>query len=281
MTVAEEREQIIIHMGGLGDVCLAENTIRSLKHGLGAPLVGAGNSRILTLFGEHFSRIEDIGSRKLTYLFSEASAGRRWRRIIFIGKDLTGELRRRWQAFSDEPVLFVDMFPGAADDTMESNPTWVEDYQLAQLEDKGIVPQREEIEWRRSTRVILYSEEASHKKGWPLECFLGLRDRLASRGADPVLMVPGELAQQVPGGVVISDIEKVSLFFREGGVFVSNDSGMAHLAGRSGLFTVTLFFTVDPRIWHPRGQGHHLDARSAPFEVDTLAGYIEEVMARA
>jgi ADP-heptose:LPS heptosyltransferase len=34
---------------------------------------------------------------------------------------------------------------------------------------------------------------------------------------------------------------------------VSNDSGMAHLAGASGLFTITIFTNFDPAIWHPRG----------------------------
>ena len=29
---------------------------------------------------------------------------------------------------------------------------------------------------------------------------------------------------------------------------------MAHLAGASGLFTITIFAGFDPAIWHPRGR---------------------------
>jgi ADP-heptose:LPS heptosyltransferase len=58
--------------------------------------------------------------------------------------------------------------------------------------------------------------------------------------------------------VFFQDLIEVKQIFSEGGIFVSNDSGMAHLAGASGLFTITIFTGFDPAIWHPRGRNTSL-----------------------
>jgi ADP-heptose:LPS heptosyltransferase len=54
--------------------------------------------------------------------------------------------------------------------------------------------------------------------------------------------------------VFFEDLIETKRFFSEGGVFISNDSGMAHLAGVSGLFTITIFTDFNPAAWHPRGR---------------------------
>jgi len=53
---------------------------------------------------------------------------------------------------------------------------------------------------------------------------------------------------------VIEDLADVKTFFDSGGIFVSNDSGMAHFAGFCGLLTITIFSDFDSSIWHPRGE---------------------------
>ena len=54
------------------------------------------------------------------------------------------------------------------------------------------------------------------------------------------------LSVNVDNKVFFEDLTEVKQFFSEGGIFVSNDSGMAHLAGASGLFTITIFTGFDP-----------------------------------
>ena len=74
-------------------------------------LLGSATRRFLDLFKEYFVRVEGVESRKWLYLFSEKLDGPRWRRIIFIGKDREGILRNRWQAHSEEKIIFIDMYP--------------------------------------------------------------------------------------------------------------------------------------------------------------------------
>ena len=107
----DNNEILLIHLGGLGDVCLSESLFLSFQKQFGDCLVGLGNKRFLDLFKEYFKRVEGVESRKWLYLFSEKLNGPRWRQIIFIGKDSEGILRNRWRAHSEEKIIFIDMYP--------------------------------------------------------------------------------------------------------------------------------------------------------------------------
>jgi ADP-heptose:LPS heptosyltransferase len=78
--------------------------------------------------------------------------------------------------------------------------------------------------------------------------------------------------------VFFENLVDVKLFFHEGGIFVSNDSGMAHLAGASGLFTITIFAGFDPVVWHPRGRNICLIRCRDTLDLPFLEKLIKQVI---
>ena len=290
----DNNEILLIHLGGLGDVCLSESLFFSFQKQFGACLVALGNKRFLDLFKEYFVRVEGVESRKWLYLFSEKLSGPRWRQIVFIGKDREDILRNRWQAHSEEKIIFIDMYPetafervcdstlikqGMQGEALSSHseregvagaPTVVgrgltplevatrapviEEYQLAQLIQFGVESLQKTIALKKSPRVILYPEKGFEKEKWHYDNFVNLYHSLKAQNIDVVLLESLGLSVNVDNKVFFEEPAEVKRFLSEGGIFVSNDSGMAHLAGASGLFTITIFTGFDPVIWHPRGR---------------------------
>ncbi len=259
----DNRDILLIHLGGLGDVCLSESLFFSFQKHFGNCLAALGNKRFLDLFSEYFLRAEGIESRKWLYLFSEKLNGPVFKRIIFIGKDREGLLRKRWKAFSEEEIIFIDMYPESAFQsvnniilpTEKAAPTpGIEAYQLAQLKAYGVAPLQKEILPKKSQRIIIYPEKGFTKEKLHHDNFLRLYSSLLAKGLEVIALESLGLKINVDHKVSLEDLTEIKRFFSEGGIFVSNDSGMAHLAGVSGLFTITVFTGFDPTMWHPRGR---------------------------
>ena len=122
-------ETLLIHLGGLGDVCLSESAFLTIARHFRTPLRAVGTKRVLDRFGAYFTCVDSIDARRWAYLFSDSLPGRQWRRIIFFGKDREGALRERLARMADR-VVFVDLYPDR-----ERMP--VEQHQLAQLAAQG------------------------------------------------------------------------------------------------------------------------------------------------
>jgi ADP-heptose:LPS heptosyltransferase len=251
----EFKEILLIHLGGLGDFCLSESTFLSISRHFREPLVGLGTRRFFDLFENYFDRVHGIESARWLYLFSSRPSDITWEKIIFIGKDREGSLRERWQRLSRTDFLFVDMYPEGAfgGPIGTQNAHHIEDHQLAQLPHFGIEPLRKEISLKPSSRVILYPEKGFKKEKWHHHNFIELYRSLKSKGVDVYIVQPFDLDLSVPEAMTINELSDMKAFLEKGGIFVSNDSGMAHLAGACGLFTLTIFTDFDPGIWHPRG----------------------------
>jgi ADP-heptose:LPS heptosyltransferase len=273
-----DNEILLLHLGGLGDVCLSESVFLSLRDHFGNRIVAVGTKRFFRLFPEYFLRIHGVESRHWLYLFSKEPTDTRWQRVIFIGKDREGELRRRWQRISLDPMIFIDMYDKAISEQRSAFSTTnnknenmhVEGYQLLQLPQYGIAPIKKHIPWNKSSRVILYPEIGFEKEKWEPEHFVALYRSLRSKGVFAQMMVPAGLKVGVPGTITIDDLNDVRNFFEGGGIFVSSDSGMAHLAGASGLFTITIFTDHDPRVWHPRGASISLKRGRDPVDCEVI-----------
>jgi len=294
-----ENTNLLIHLGGLGDACLSESIFFSLFRYYEEGMIGLGNKRFLQLFKEYFTEVESVEIRKWIYLFSNAEPRTIWKRIIFIGKDRHGYLRKRWQRFSQQPLIFIDMYPDIAMEKEQGiqgvgngkildhlnpgilEPEHIETYQLRQLAAYGIRPLIKTINPRPSRRVILYPETGFIKEKWDMNNFISLYERLRSQGIMVVVLQALDTPIPVKERIYIEDIAHVKSIFQEGGIFFSNDSGMAHLAGACGLFTITLFFQYDPRIWHPRGSNICLIPGKDSITVDSIAGTIMEILAKA
>jgi ADP-heptose:LPS heptosyltransferase len=307
----DNNEILLIHLGGLGDVCLSESLFLSFQKQFDDSLVGLGNKRFLDLFQEYFKRVEGVESRKWLYLFSEKLDGPRWRQIIFIGKDRKGILRNRWQVNSEEKIIFIDMYPENAFERVcgstlsrqkmqgealssqgeregvapmalplegATRAPVVEDYQLGQLTPYSVEPLKKKIPCNKSQRVILYPEKGFEKEKWHHDNFIDLYHSLKAHDVDVILLGSLGLSVNVDNKVFLEDLTEIKQFFSEGGIFVSNDSGMAHLAGSSGLFTFTIFTGFDPAIWHPRGRNLSLTVDKNPVDVGVLENNILEIL---
>jgi len=268
----EFKEILLIHLGGLGDICLSESTFLSVSRHFPGPIVGLGTKRFFTLFKEYFGRIHGIESARWLYLFSSRPQDITWEKIIFIGKDRESNLRKRWQRFSRTDLLFIDMYPdGAFEGPGEGGSLpHIEDYQLAQLPRLGMNALRKEVPLRPSSRVILYPEKGFKKEKWHHDNFVELYKFLKSKAVDVYIIQPFDLELGIQESLVISELTEMKTFLEEGGIFVSNDSGMAHLAGACGLFTLTVFTGFDPRTWHPRGTYQALEQGRDRMDVNSV-----------
>jgi hypothetical protein len=314
------KEILLIHLGGLGDMCLSESTFLSLSLHFHKNIVAVGYKRFLTLFEEYFSGLHSVESRNWLYLFSKIPSDTTWERIIFIGKDREGRLRKRWQRLSKEPLIFIDMYPESAfgveqraESDQPSNlsnhkprgigkskgqgvkdssgfktleplnprtlePFHVEDYQLMQLGQYGIQVIKKEIQPRLSKRVIIYPEMGFKKAKWHHENFIKFYWLLKSKNVDVYILEPLSIKLELKEKISFQELSDIRDFFKGGGIFVSNDSGMAHFAGICGLFTITLFTDYDPEIWHPRGHYKTLQQGLDRIDIETVLAEIEGVL---
>ena len=284
-----ESRALLIHLGGLGDACLSESIFLSLSRHFGGKIDASGYTRYLGLFSQYFEKVHSIESARWLHLFSDYPSNVRYGQIVFVGKDRDGKLRERWQGLSKEKVVFIEMYPdgeftargplckdfsGQAGLTGERESTagqiHVEEYQLAQLRNYGIAAIKKEIEPKPLNRVILYPEEELRKTKWSSRNFVDLYHALRNRGLAVDIVQSLGLELDLREKVLLDDLAEVRGYFREGGIFVSNDSGMAHFAGRCGLFTITVFSDTDPSVWHPRGRNISLKRGEGEIRVRSI-----------
>lgn len=255
---------LVVHLGGLGDVCLSESTFLSLALHFREKLIAVGNRRFLSLFPDYFSSVHSVEGREWLYLFADGLSGPGWRRIVFIGKDRSASFRQRLAQFSREALLFVDMYP-------DSPGKHVQEYQLAQLRGLGIGPVKKPTPPKSGDKIIVYPEKGYTKQKWPYENFLRLYDGLHSQGASVSLLEPFDTETPHSGSFRFDDLSHVKSFLNQSDLFVSNDCGMAHLAASSGLSTITLFHDTDPTVWHPLGDNRSIRYTPSPSTEELLA----------
>jgi len=212
----ENKDVLLIHMGGLGDVCLSESMFFSLSRHFKDSLVACGIRRFINLFSDYFIRIENIESAKWLFLFSQKASDITWERIVFIGKDRCGSLRARLERFSRDPIIFIDMYPEAQKDPTSVH---VEDYQLRQLVKYNIEPLRKEIVPLKTDRVILYPERGFRKGKWGYDNFVKLYRIMTDAGVPTLLLESFDTVKIIEDSITIRELNDVKDFFSEGGVF--------------------------------------------------------------
>lgn len=295
---------LLIHMGGLGDMCLSESTFLSLSRHFAKNISALGYPRFFTFFHDYFRTIHSIESAKWLYLFSDYPSDEYWRKIVFVGKDRNGDLRRRWQAMSEEEMIFVDMYPDSGFPAVSLEPRdkvasagpepsselgnstsqkpetniHAEDYQLLQLERSGIRTVKVDVIPRVSNRVILYPEAGVTKSKWHHKHFIELYHALRKHSLEVCIFESFGLNLPIKDKVIVENLVDVKTFFEGGGIFVSNDSGMAHFAGMCGLTTITVFSDFNPAIWHPRGKNISLRLGNDRVDVPTMEDLIMKLI---
>ncbi|OPY80574.1 MAG: Glycosyltransferase family 9 (heptosyltransferase) [Syntrophorhabdus sp. PtaU1.Bin153] len=288
ISMIPEETVLLIHLGGLGDMCLSESTILSLSQRFDGKIHGLGYTRFLGLFREYFAAVHAIESARWLYLFSDDPSRVSWKRIIFIGKDRNGEMRKRWQSMSRDRLIFIEMYPDEAFSdqrfpvggigTQADLPLHIEDYQLAQLKAYCIKTVKKTVIPRPRHRALLYPETGFAKSKWHPDNFVQLYHRLKKRNLNVSIFESFGLKLDTPEKLSIEDLSDMEKCFEDGGIFVSNDSGMAHLAGSCGLTTITVFSDFDPALWHPRGDNIALRQGMDRVDVPALEALITGLM---
>ncbi len=276
MNRSEDREAhgiLLVHLGGLGDVCLSESTFHSIRVDSTETIEAVGYKRFLGLFDSYFDQVDSVEERRWLWLFSDVPCERAWQHTVLIGKDRHGDMRRRLSGASQSPPLCIELYP-------ENEATHVEAYQLAQLAAAGVQPLKKEPVPSRegSGRIILYPEQSYTKKKWPYEHFIEVYARLKEKGVDALLLEAPEHEPSCEDSLQFDDLEETARLFREGGLFFSNDSGVAHLAGACGMATITLFWDHDPAVWHPRGRNLSILCTAHPPGTQEMVTLIERTV---
>jgi ADP-heptose:LPS heptosyltransferase len=293
MNANQDKDSIfLIHLGGLGDMCLSESTFLSLSRHFEGNIEALGFTRFLKLFEEYFAKIHRIESIKWLHLFSDHCPDIIYKQIIFIGKDRKGNLRQRWQGFSREQLIFIEMYPenqsllkysqpiGKNNKKYVAEACHTEDYQLAQLGQYGIDAIKKEITPKPLKRAILYPEKGFQKNKWPVENFIELYKSLKIKDIDVCILEPLGINIDIEDKISFQELSDIKEFFLDGGIFISNDSGMAHLAGMCGLFSITIFIDFNPNIWHPRGRCLTFRQDTDIIDLSVIETKIIELMAQ-
>jgi len=105
--------------------------------------------------------------------------------------------------------------------------------------------------------LAVHPGSGSPAKNWPAERFAEAARRLS--GGRPWLLVLGPAEEETvewPGAVVAREwpLRALGAALSRAGLFLGNDSGVAHLAAASGAPTLTLFGPTDPALWAPVGR---------------------------
>lgn len=106
--------------------------------------------------------------------------------------------------------------------------------------------------------VALHPGSGSRKKNWPFERYLSLADAVRKKGLRILWLIgPAEEGLCVPSNDSIVSNRPFALcaaLLSRCRAFVSNDSGITHLAAGVGCRTIALFGPSDQQIWAPRGR---------------------------
>ena len=105
--------------------------------------------------------------------------------------------------------------------------------------------------------LAVHPGSGSPAKNWPAERFAEAARRLC--GGRPCLLVLKPAEEQPapwPGAIVAREwpLRALGAVLSRAGLFLGNDSGVAHLAAASGAPTLTLFGPTDPALWAPVGR---------------------------
>jgi heptosyltransferase III len=129
--------------------------------------------------------------------------------------------------------------------------------------------------------LAVHPGSGSPAKNWPFDRFVETARRLSP--GRPWLLVLGPAEDDVvppPDALVARDLplRRLGAVLARAGLFLGNDSGVAHLAAACGPQTLALFGPTDPAQWAPVGQTVRT-LRAASGRLDDLE--VDDVVAAA
>ncbi len=129
--------------------------------------------------------------------------------------------------------------------------------------------------------LAIHPGSGSRRKNWPLDRFAEAACRLSSGGSWLLVLGPAEDDVVPPPGAFLAPdlpLRTLGAVLARAGLFLGNDSGVAHLAAACGTKTLALFGPTDPAQWAPVG-GSVTTLRPRSGRLTDLA--VDEVVAAA
>jgi ADP-heptose:LPS heptosyltransferase len=105
--------------------------------------------------------------------------------------------------------------------------------------------------------LAVHPGSGSLAKNWPADRFAEAARRLSGGGPWLLVLGPAEAdTGEWPGAVVAREwpLRVLAAAVSRAGLFLGNDSGVAHLAAAAGAPALTLFGPTDPAVWAPEGR---------------------------
>jgi ADP-heptose:LPS heptosyltransferase len=105
--------------------------------------------------------------------------------------------------------------------------------------------------------VAVHPGSGSRAKNWPFDRFVDAVRRLASGGCWLLVLGPAEREHVPPPDALVArsiPLRRLGAVLAGAGLFLGNDSGVAHLAAACGTRTLALFGPTDPARWAPVGR---------------------------
>lgn len=124
--------------------------------------------------------------------------------------------------------------------------------------------------------LAVHPGSGSPAKNWPAERFLELARTLSAGQAWLLARGPAEAAFPLTRGALDArewPLRVLAAALARAGLFVGNDSGVAHLAAAAGARTLVLYGPTDPALWAPVGPA--VAALHAPSREIAALGFEE------
>ncbi len=118
-----------------------------------------------------------------------------------------------------------------------------------------------------SRLVALHPGSGAAAKRWPPANFAALARLISKVGYQPLLIegpqdgaVCADVLTQAPETPIVRELALTTLatLLTHCSAYVGNDSGVSHLAGLLGVFSVVIFGPTDPTLWAPVGRMVHV-----------------------
>jgi hypothetical protein len=264
-------DSTILHMGALGDLCLALNFAqRSGWLSEHSEVSVLATQRLGTVeYAGKLAKVRHFDSVQGHQLFTDqddldprlASFITGCRVLSFLGPDRAADIERL------HPAELISIDP-VADDRQSKHilEQWLAQtaLQSAARDWLPVADLGTETAQRTSGRpILIHPGSGGSRKCWDLKLWEQVSAELSTRHAASLVLGPVELecwaeqqrqslAQAAP--IITPDLGELATLLRSVDLLISNDSGPGHMAALFGTSTLTLFGPTRASVWRPIGE---------------------------
>ncbi len=278
---------LVIHAGGIGDLLLALPALRAFRSAFpdsSLDLLGFPERLSLVAHDLRAASIHPIDQAGLAHFYLEGGVlpprfvdfFSSFSAALLVGRSRAETLAQNLRRAGLNRVILLPSFPG------EGQTSHVSDALLEALRAFGIEGRDDFSPLRLSGEALSFADELLNKTGgkrgerllaihpgsgspaknWDPRKFAFVADWASERAFVFLISGPARDAKEE----VLRAVEKARPFVLDHlplphlaavlgkcAAFLGNDSGITHLAARTGIPTVALFGPTDPAVWGPRG----------------------------